>query len=115
MNGRQRAVQARRRPQFLEGQIGLLLHQRPELVLSPGDRAGLAAGTVVLRTHVASPSPLLQEFLDHAQGNPKTAGHRLPGAFASVVGSQNPFAQIQGDSLHLPSLPPEELNGYDFI
>jgi len=66
MNGRQCAVQARRCPQFLEGQIGLLLNQRPELVLLSGDMAGLAAGAVVLRTHVASPSPLLQEFLDHA-------------------------------------------------
>ena len=115
MNGRQRAVQARRCPQFLEGQIGLLLNQRPELVLLPGNMAGLATGAVVLRTHVAEAAALLEELLDHAQGNPETTRHRLPGAFASVVGSQNPFTQIQGDSLHLLSLPPEEPNGYDFI
>ena len=66
MDGRQRAVQARRRPQFLEGQIRLLLNQRPELVLLSGDMAGLAARAVVLRTHVASPPPLLEELLDHA-------------------------------------------------
>ena len=66
MDGRQRAVQARRRPQFLEGQIGFLLNQRPELVLLSGDMAGLAARAVGLRTHVASPPPLLQELLDQA-------------------------------------------------
>ena len=104
MDGRQRADQARRGPQLLEGQIGLLLNQRPQLVLLPGDVAGLAARAVVLRTHVASPSPLLQELLDHAQRNPKTASHRFPGAFARVIRRQNPFAQIQRDRLHLTSL-----------
>ena len=115
MDGRQRAVQARRRPQFLEGQIGFLLNQRPQLVLLPGDVAGPAARAVVLRPHVAGPSPLLEEFLDHAQGNPKTAGHRFPGAFARVIRRQNPFAQIQGDCLHLPSLPSQGTCGTDFI
>ena len=115
MDGRQRAVQARRRPQFLEGQIGFLLHQRPQLVLVPGDVAGPAARAVMLRTHVARPSPLLQEFLDHAQGNPKTASHHFPAAFARVIRRQNPFAQIEGDGLHLPSLPSQGTYGYVFI
>ena len=115
MDGRQRAVEARRRAQFLEGQIGLLVNQQPELVLLPGDMAGLAAGAMVLRTHVARPSPLLQELLDHAQGNPKAGSHRLPSAFASVIAGQNPFAQIQGDRLHPHSLPQMPRNGYSVI
>jgi hypothetical protein len=44
----------------------------------------LAAGAVVLRAHIARPSPLLEELLDQAQGNPETTRHRLPGAIACV-------------------------------
>jgi len=115
MNGRQGAVQARRRPQFLEGQIGLLLHQCPELLLLPGDWARLAAGAVMLRSCIANPPPLLQELLDQPQGNPKATCHRFARAFACVIGSQDPFAQVQGNRFHLPSLSQLNTNGYSFI
>ena len=105
MDGRKGAVQACGDAQFLERQVGLLLQQCPELILAAGDPAGLAARTVVLGTHIPHPPPLLEELFDHAQRNPKTAGHHLPGALAGVVGGQDPFAQIQGDRLHLPNLP----------
>jgi hypothetical protein len=115
MNGGQSAAQARSCAQFLKGQIGLLVDQRPELLLLPGNMTGFAAGAVMLGAHVAEPPPLLQELLDQAQGNPKTGRHRLPSAFASVIRSQNPFAQIQGDRLHPHSLPGGATNGYSFI
>ena len=115
MNGRERAVQACGCPQLLEGQIGLLTDQGLKAVRLTGHMAGLATGAMVLRTHVADPAPLLEELLDHAQGNPKAACHHLAGAFARVIGRQNPFAQIQGEGLHLPSLPRQAPNGYIFI
>lgn len=115
MDGGQRAVQPRGGTQFLEGQSGLLVEQRLELVLLPGDRAGLAAGAVMLRTHVARASSLLQELLDHAQRNPKATSHRLAGALARVIGGQNPFPQIQRDAFHARSLPQPRTNGYIII
>jgi len=115
MNGRERAVQASGCPQLLEGQIGLLLDQGLKVVLLTGNMTGLATRAMVLRTHVADAATLLEELLDHTQGNPKTTCHRLAGAFARVIGRQNPFAQIQGEGLHLPSLPRQAPNGYIFI
>ena len=115
MNGRQRAIQARRRTQFLEGQIGFLVDQISELVLLSGDMARLAAGAMVLRPHILDPPPLLQEFLHQAQRNPEPMSHRLPGALPSVVSSQDPFAQIQRDRLHGPSLTDPRTNDYSFI
>jgi hypothetical protein len=91
VDGWQGALEARRRPQFLEGQIGLLLDQGAQLVLRAGDRAGRAAGAMVLGAHILEAAALLQEFLDHAQRNPKPLRHCLPGALPSVVGGQNPF------------------------
>jgi hypothetical protein len=115
MNGWEGAVQARGGPQFLEGQIRLLADQRLQVVLLPGNMAGLATGAMVLRTHVADAAALLEELLDHAQGNPKTACHRLAGAFPCVIGRQNPFAQIQREGFHLLSLPRPTPNGYIII
>ena len=91
------------------------MDQGPKLVLLPGNMAGLATRTMVLRTHVADAAALLEELLDHAQGNPEAACHRLPGAFARVIGRQNPFPQVQGEGLHFPSLPWQAPNGYSII
>jgi hypothetical protein len=91
MDSRERAVQARRRAQFLEGSIRFLLDQGPELLLLPGDRAGRATGPMVLGAQVPKASALLQELLDHAQRNPKPMSDRLPGALPGVVGGHNPF------------------------
>ena len=91
------------------------MDQGLKLVLLPGNMAGLATRTMVLRTHVADAAALLEELLDHAQGNPEAACHRLPGAFARVIGRQNPFPQVQGEGLHFPSLPWQAPNGYSII
>jgi hypothetical protein len=108
MDGRQGAGQPGGRAQFLEGQVGLFRQQRAQLMLMTGHNAGLVAGTVVLGAKVAQPPPLLEEFLDHTQGDAETSGHRLTRVFVGIVGGQNPFAQIQGDSLHPQSLPHPE-------
>jgi len=94
MDGGQGAGQTRGGPQFLEGQIGLFRQQRAQLVLMTGDDAGLAAGTMVLGAEVADSTALLKELLDQAQRNPKTAGDLRARVPVSIVGRQNPFAQV---------------------
>jgi hypothetical protein len=44
---------------------------------------------------IAGVSALLQQFLDHAQRNPKTVGDLGPGALVVVVGSKDSFPKIQ--------------------
>ena len=46
--------------QFLEGQIGLFIQQRLQLVLMAGDNARLAARAVVLGPDVAEAAALLE-------------------------------------------------------
>ena len=62
----------------------------------PLQNLGFASGEVVARREVAGMTPLLEEFLDHAQRNPKALSNFVASAFASVVGGQNPFPKIQG-------------------
>ena len=47
--GGQGAGQTRDGPQFLEGQVGLLGQQRPQLAMMADGNAGLAAGAMMLR------------------------------------------------------------------
>ena len=47
------------------------------------------------RSDVAGAPALLQELLDHAQGNPETMGNLVARALIVVVGSQDSFTQIQ--------------------
>lgn len=95
MDGRERAGKPGGGAQFLEGQVGLFDQQHLQLLPVAGEDAGLAAGTMVLGAEVANPATLLEEFLDHPNGDPKTPGHRLPRVFALIVSRQYPFAQIQ--------------------
>ena len=115
VDGREGATQARDDAQLLEGQIGFLVQQCPELMLVAGHNAGFASGTVRLRPHVTKASPLLQELLNHAQRHPEPAGHLLACALVSVIGRQNPFTQIKGNGFHAPRLPYSKINGYSFI
>jgi hypothetical protein len=115
VDGGQGAGQTGSGPQFLERQIGRFIQQPPQLVMMAGDNAGLASRAVMLSADVAEAAALLEEFLDQAQRNPETAGHLLARALLSVVSSQNPFPQIQGDGFHAPSLPHPKQNGYGFI
>jgi hypothetical protein len=115
VDGWQGALQACGNAQLLEGEIGLFVQQHPELALVAGDNTRLPSRTVMLRAHVAQASPLLQELLNHAQRHPETAGHRFAAALTGVIGSQNPFPQIQGDCLHPSSLPFLKPSGYSLI
>lgn len=115
MDGREGAGQSGGGAQFLEGQVRLFGQQSLQLLPVAGHDAGLAARTMVLRAEVANPAPLLEELLDHPNGDPEAAGHRFPRLLALIVNRQYPFTQIQGNGLHAPSLPYPGTNGYSFI
>ncbi len=115
MDGGQRAVQSRGHAQFLEGQVGLFMQQHAQLLPMMVEDPGLAAGTMVLGAEVANPAALLEQFLNEAQRDAETAGHRLPGIFPLVVSRQNPLAQIQRNGRHAPSLTDPPKNGYSFV
>ena len=105
MDGRKRAGQPGGGAQLLEGQVGFASQQGSHLLAVAGHDAGLAARTMVLGAKVANPAALLEELLDHPNGDPETPGHRRPRFLALIVSRQYPFAQIQRDRLHAPSLP----------
>ena len=96
MNGRQRAVQSRSLAQFGQSQIRLVFEQRSHPLPMGGDDQRLAPGITMARGDVAGAAALLEELLDHAQGDAIAPGDIFPGAFVTVVRGQNPFPQIQG-------------------
>jgi len=67
VDGRQRAVESRRRAKLCENQIRLLLNQRPELVLLADDMPRLAPRAMVMGARLADRATLLEGLLDHAQ------------------------------------------------
>jgi hypothetical protein len=115
MDGRERAGQPSGGAQFLEGQVGLAGQQCPHLLPVTGHDAGFAARTMVLGAEVTNPAALLEELFDHPNGYPEAASHRLPRFLALIVSRQYPFAQIQRNGFHAPSLPYPRHNGYSFI
>jgi hypothetical protein len=47
------------------------------------------------RGYVAGAPTLLQELLDHAEGNPETVGNLRTSSLLVIIGSQDSFSQIQ--------------------
>jgi hypothetical protein len=115
MNGGQGAGQTGGLAQVAQGQIRPPSKQAAEVLTVPVKNLGLTPGEVMARSDVASATALLEQLLDCAQGNPKAMGDFGSGAFVGIVSSQYPFAQIQGQGLHAPTLPPASQYGYSFI
>jgi hypothetical protein len=95
VNGLQGALEFHRTAQLLQGQVGLPGQQRTQLALVSGDNHGLAPGTMMARRYVAGASPLLQEFLHHAQGHPEAVGHLGASAFTLIVGRKDSLPEIE--------------------
>jgi len=91
----QGTLQPRRPSQFLQGQIVLLGQQSPQLAPVRGHNHGFAPGEAVSRGNVVGVPALLEELLDHAQGNPKTVGHLNPRALIIIVSRQDSFPEIE--------------------
>jgi hypothetical protein len=60
-----------------------------------GHNHRLAPAEPIPGSKVAGVSALLQQLLDHAQGNPETMGNLSAGAFLMVIGSKDSFTKIQ--------------------
>lgn len=60
-----------------------------------GYNHGFAPGQAVPRGNVAGAPTLLEELLDQARGNAETMGHLGPSPLIVIVGSKNPFPQIE--------------------
>ena len=95
MDGRQGAIQTGRGAQLGQGAVGPLAHQGAQLAAVVAEDLGLAAGVAVARGNVAGAAALLEELLDHPQGDAETPGDVLPGAFAGVKGGEDAGTQIK--------------------
>ncbi len=115
MDGRQRAIQGRGPPQFLQGQVRLAAQELTKGWALGRDFAGPEPATIIARADVAALPPPLQEFLDHAQRDLKAVGNLFSGPFLLIVRSQDSFPQIQRYRSHEQTLPQLSTNGYDFI
>jgi hypothetical protein len=67
-----------------------------------GNDHRLAPGQVMPRSDVARAPPLLQELLNHPEGNPKTIGNLSTSAFVVVIAIKNPLPEIQRERAHAP-------------
>ena len=95
MDGLKGTLESHRLPQFLQGEIVLFGQQRTHLAAVDGNNHRLAPGITMPGRNVTRPPPLLQELLDHAQGNPKTPGNLRAGALSVVVRRKDSFTEIQ--------------------
>lgn len=66
-------------------------------------------------TDISGSPALLQKLLHHAQRDTIPLSHLLSVPFLTVVGSKDPFTQIQRDRSHERSLSQLGRNGYSFI
>jgi hypothetical protein len=95
---------------------GLPAKRLPQFLLVALHQGGFAAGVTVPGPQVTGAAALLQKLLDQAQRDPKAPGDFFAGAFLLIVGGQNPFTQIQGNSLsHDQTIAGLPINGYSFI
>src|SRR6516164_7463848 len=95
MNGGQRTLKRYGLAQFFERQIGLASQQASELLLVARQNHRLAPRITVARPDISSATALLQQLFDHTQGHTVAPGNIQPSAFSAVVGTENPFAQVQ--------------------
>ena len=96
----QGAFQSQDLPQFFKSQVGPAFELFADDFAMSGDNLRFASRTVVLGPDVPCAAPLLDEFLDHAQGHAKAPGNLIPGTFIFVVGGKNAFAQVEGERGH---------------
>ncbi len=115
MEGWQGTFQSHGLTKFLQGQIGLLAQDGPHFLAMPFQNHRLAPGIAMPRADVSPALALLEKLFDHAQGNAETMSDLLTGAFLLVVGSQDSFAQVERQSLHVQTLSYPGENGYSFI
>lgn len=115
VNGRQSAVQPDGRTQFVQGKVGLLTQQRAHLAMMGRQDPRLASRSMMAWPDISCPAALLQKLLHHAQRHTKALRYLFSCALRPVVGSKDPFTQIQRERSHERSLTQLSQNGYSFI
>ena len=88
MDGLQRAFQLQGVAQFPESQIRFLTQQRAHLALMVMEDLWLAPGLAMAVRDATGVAALLEELLDHPQGNPEAPRDVLARAFPGIVGGQ---------------------------
>lgn len=96
----QAAVQPDGFAQLGEGQVGRVPEAPADGLAVGAEDFGLAPGAVVLRGDVADAASLLEELLDHAQGDAEAPGDLVADALARVVGGEDAFTQVEGERCH---------------
>ena len=112
MNGLHRTPESKRRSQLAQGQVVLLGQEPTDLTAVTGNNHGLTPGQVMARADISGVAALLQEFLDHAEGDAKARGNLRSRAFFLIVGIEDPLPQIQGEGAHTQTVSPIQEYGY---
>jgi hypothetical protein len=105
-------LESRRRPQLLQGEVALLGQQDPYPALVSPDNHRLAPTKPMPWSDIASAPTLLEELLDHAEGDAETVGNFGTSALVVVIGTNNSFTEIQGECSHEQTLPQLPQYGY---
>jgi len=92
-------------PQFDQGEVVLLGQQGAHPHAVGGENHRFAPGTVMSRSNVAGAPTLLEELLDHAQGDPETVGNLGPSALSMVVRRKDSFTEIRRKRSHAKTIP----------
>ena len=84
-----RARKAETRTNFLQSQIGLLRNQRTQLTAMRVENDGLASATMMARSDVATMTPLLNKFFNHAERYLKSTSDLLARRISPIIGFEN--------------------------
>jgi hypothetical protein len=87
VNGLEGALQGEAGAHLLQSEISLLSQKGSELALVGGHDEGLAPRAAMPRGNIAGVPPLLNELLDHAEGNTKAMGNLIPRSLVIIIGT----------------------------
>lgn len=90
---------------FLKSEIGLFGQNKAHLPAVAAKNHGLAAAAVMKGLDAAGVAALLNELLDHAKRYFEALGYLLAGDIPTVIGLEDTFAQIHGNSCHTQTIP----------
>jgi hypothetical protein len=112
MNGLQRAGKSRGLAQLIQGQVIFPGQQGADVTAMGGKDHRLSPCKVMARGNVTRAPTLLQELLDHPQGDPEAMSNLGPGAFLMVISINDPLAEIQRECTHGHTLSRPAQYGY---
>jgi hypothetical protein len=95
VNSGQGASQPQGGAHLMQRQVGFAPKQAAHLVAVRRQDQGFAARIRMARGDIARAAALLKEFLNHAKRHFEAQGNLIAGAFVTIIGSQDPFTQIQ--------------------